>query len=578
MPTTNEIDITQSLISKLKAEKDIANETQERKHIDWDDNYDLYRNKIKTNRLTQRQAVGIPLMKETIKTLLSKIDDAPNVDWKELGSDEDKEILFQEMWDANFRENKLELMDIVDKKNVLLYGIGTRKLSISDSGVDIDALDPYDVVFDPLMEVGEVETARFVIHQNIFRSVREILANDKYTKEGKDKLKMWVGTAPTIVQSQENKEEHRKKMQRLQTMGLTDSDFKLFGGGDTVVNLTEHFTTMWDEKKEKWERRVVVYAENEVILLDETLESLLGVDFWPFAVWTEDPEGTDIYSDSVADTVRVPNKVINVWFSQLIENRTLKNFQMHWFLPKNGYTPQTYTAGPGVMLPSPPGDNINDVIKPVEISGLDDTLEAINALTQIVERSTGATAIEKGGSEGGQQTLGEVQLLVGKSMERAIGMAKFYRMAWYETAWKWEKLMFANAPKVVSLYKVGASGKMYTKKVYQSDWKSAQGYEPLISSTSEQEQESIKTIQKFMFLLQQFPDNAALRDIATKRMLESVDLTPEELNAVEEANAQPVQGQAPQDQQQAAQQPQQGQPDTSGLMTEIQNNLASLQA
>jgi len=565
--------VTDTLMERLIAEKTSATELQERKHEDWKDNYELYRNKIKTNRLTQRQAVNIPLMKETIKTLLSKIDDAPNVDWQERGGDENKEIIYQEVWDANFRENKLELTDVLDKKNVLLYGISTKKLNISDKGIDIDTLDVYDVTFDPLMSVGDIETARFVIHQNIFRTVQEILTDDRYTKEGRDKLKTWNLSPQGLTQSQENKKSFEKKMERLESMGVQHKDFALFAGGDRLVNLTEHYTQVWDGKQ--WERRVVVYADNEIELLNEPLKELIGVDFWPFTVWTEDPETTDIYSDSVADLVRTPNKVMNVWFSQLVENRTLKNFQMHWFLPNQNYKPQTYTPGPGVMLPAPPGDDVNKVIKPVEISGLDDTMPAIEALTNIVERGTGATAIEKGEGEKGSQTLGEIEILVGKSVERTIGMAKFYRMAWYEIAWKWNKMMHANKPRVLKLYKTGRSGKLYSKKVYASDWQSKEGYEPQIISSSEQEQEGFKTIQKFTFILQQFPDNPALKQIAQKRMLDILDLSPEELKQVEEGETgQPAtqimgnQGQAP------AQAPQ----DNTGIVSEIQGSLAELTA
>jgi hypothetical protein len=127
-------------------------------------------------------------------------------------------------------------------------------------------------------------------------------------------------------------------------------------------------------------------------------------------------------------------------------------------------------------------------------------------------------------------------------MERALGMAKFYRMAWYELCVKWNAMMHANAPKVLSLYKTGRSGKVYAKKIYAGDWKSTAGYEPIVVSSSEQEQESVKTIQKFMFLLQQFPENMALKDIAQKRMLQSVDLSPDELKQVETSN-QPQQAQ-----------------------------------
>lgn len=570
-------------------EKKAAIELQKRKHEDWDDNYSLYRNKVKTNRLTQRQAVNIPLMKETVKTLLSKIDDPPEIEWKEMSGNGVKELTYQSVWEESQKTNKLELVDIIDKKNVLLYGVSTKKLNIADEGVLCSVLDIYDMAFDPLMSPWDTESARFFIQQNIFKSIREILADERYDQKGKDELKIWADAAPGISQGNVNQEEWEKKMERLKTMGVSHGDFGYFAGGERIVNLTEHYSKVWNVKKKKFEKRVIVYADDKIELLNETLMDLIGVDFWPFVIWSEDPETNDVYPDSVADLVRTPNKVLNVWFSQLIENRTLKNFQMHWFTPSQNYQPQTYTPGPGMMLPAPPGEDINKVIKPVEISGLDDTLEAISIITQIVERGTGATAIEKGQAEKGTQTLGEVQILVGAATERTTAMAKFYRIAWYEYAWKWDKLMHANAPKFIKLFKVGKSGKVYPKTVYKSDWVSEVGYEPIVRSSSEQEAEGMKAVQKFMFILQQFPNNPALRTIAQKRMLEVVDLTPEELRQVEEAEKtamamaqqqammaqatpQPQQSQPtqqPQAPQQSIQQPDPQEQDIAGLLEQL---------
>lgn len=571
----NTIDLSDEML-RLKKEKEAGIELQDRKHNDWDENYLLYRNKVKTNRLTQRQAVNIPLMKETIKTLLSKIDDAPNVDWKELGGDEQKELIYQEIWNEQFKNNKLELIDILDKKNVLLYGISAKKLNITDDGIDISVLDVYDLLIDPLMNPWDIESARFLIHQNIFKNIRDILADDRYTKEGKEALKIWADSSEGITQGDISLEQWEEKMERLKAMGVEHSEFGFFAGGDRIVNLSEHYTKRWNPKTKEFEKRVVVYADDTIELLDETVEDLIGVDFWPFILWSEDPETNDIYPDSVADLVRTPNKVLNIWYSQLVENRTLKNFQMHWFLPSQGYTPQTYTPGPGVMLPAPPGEDINKVIKPVEISGLDDTLEAIQSVIAMVERGTGATAIEKGSGEQGQQTLGEIEILVGKATERTLAMAKFYRLAWYELCVKWDQLMHSNAPKFMKLSKISRSGKLFPKKVYRNDWQSETGYEPIISSTSEQESESIKTLQRFMFVLKQFPNNTALRKIAQKRMLESVDLTQDELRQAEEAEKNTPEQQATNQGMQAGPQQAQAQGvdgEEAKLMQELEKSL-----
>jgi len=524
------------LMTKLLAEKNAARELKERRYSEWNQNYELYRNKVKTNRLTQRQEVNIPLMKETIKTLLSKVDDAPTVDWKELSGDGMKELYFQEWWNHDYERLNLEGIDIQDKKTVLLYGRSFKKLNWLDNGFGCQSLDIYDVLIDPLTDPLDIESARYIIHQNIFRTLRDILADDRYSTEGKNKLKIFLLSSEGIIQQGKDKEEWEKKMDRLKALGVSSGDFDLFAGGDVMVNLCEHYTNIWNTKKKAFERRVVVYANDTIELLNESLEDLLGVNFWPFVSWAEDVETQDVWSDSVADLVRTPNQVVNIWFSQLVENRTLRNFQMHWYdATQEGYTPQTYEPGPGRMLPAP-GDP-NKTILPVNIQGLDETLTAIQFVTTLIERGTGATAIEKGQGEKRQTTLGEVQILVGKAQERAIAMSKAYRRAWFEFANKYYELNAANSSEKRTLYKT-AKGVVYPKTVFPADWKSEKGYKPIVASTSEQEEESTKGLQKFQFILQQFPENQVLKRIAQKRMLETVDLTPEELKEVEEAQKQ----------------------------------------
>ena len=546
MPTDANFNIS-PLLEKLQKEKKIAHEFVERRYDDWNENYELFRNKVKTNRLTQRQNVNIPLMKETIKTLLSKVDNPPEVEWKDLAGDEAKEILFQEIWNADYDKLNMEGVDIQDKKTVLLYGRAFKKLNWIDGAIDIRALDIFDVLVDPLTDPLNLETARFVIQQNIFRSLREILADERYEDEGKNKLKIWLTSPEGIVQSSKDKENWEEKLERLKALGVDNADFPLFAGGDTIVNITEHYTNIWSEKDKKFERRVVVYANDSIELLNEKLIDLIGVDFYPFSTWAEDIETQDFWSDAVADLIRVPNKVINIWFSQLVENRTLRNFQMHWYdATQEGYVPQTYEPGPGRMLPAP-GDP-NKTILPVDVQGLDETLTAIQFLTSVVERGSAVTALEKGQGERTAQTLGEVQILVGKAQERVVTMAKAYRRSWQELAQKYWALLDANAGKKITLYKQGGDGKLWPKIVYPGDWRSDVGFKAIVNSSSEQEENSIKTIQKFQFALQQFPNNEALRKITQKRILESLDVTPQELREIQEVErntVQPQMGMAP---------------------------------
>jgi len=528
-------------IQKLTAEKKSALDFVSRRYEQWNENYELYRNKVKTNRLTQRQQVNIPLMKETIKTLLSKIDDAPMVDWKELSGDKDKELIFQEIWNDDYDRLNLEGIDIQDKKTVLLYGRSFKKLNWVNGQIDVKAMDIYDILVDPLTNPLDIESARYIIHQNIFRCLKDILEDDRYATEGKNKLKNYLSTEKGLIQTAKNKEEFDKKMKRVQSMGLsgdrTGTIEGVIAGGDVVINLTEHYTREWDKTAKEYVKKVVVYADDTIELMNETLIELMGVDFYPFITWAEDIETSDFWTDSPADLVRTPNKVLNIWFSQLVENRTLRNFQMHWYdATVQGYVPQTYEPGPGRMLPAP-GDP-NKTIMPVEISGLDETMTAIQFLTQIIERGSAVTSLEKGVQEPGQTTLGEVQILVGKATERTVSMAKAYRRSWQELCQKYWKILEANGGEKRTLYKQSYDGSMWPKAIYVSDWRSKFGYKAMIISTSEQEAEDTKGLQKFQYVMSQFPNNPVLRAIAQKRMLEMLDLTSQEMEKVKQAEEQ----------------------------------------
>src|SRR5258708_375241 len=121
---------------------------QRRRHPQWTENYELYRDTVIVNRLTQRQSVNIPLMKETVKTILAGIDDDSKIEFEELDNDEQKQIFFNEYWNWTQDLNKLELKDIVDKKQVLLYGRSFWKMNIVDGAFNCEVLDPQDVLVD----------------------------------------------------------------------------------------------------------------------------------------------------------------------------------------------------------------------------------------------------------------------------------------------------------------------------------------------------------------------------------------------------------------------------------------------
>lgn len=563
------------IIQNYITEKEVSLNFQRRRHSQWNENYTLYRNFTETNRLTQRQAVNIPIMKESIKTLLSKIDDVPDINFESLDNNQDKEYVLQEMWNDDFNRLGMENLDIIDKKNVLLYGRSFKKLNFIKKQFDAEVLDIYDVLIDPKTLPLDLETARYLIQQNILKPLNEILENDKYDKEGKQELKTYLLTTEGLIASSEDKERLKEKAERLKVIGSEDETTieKLLSGADTIITLDEYYPLLWNKEIKQFERYVIIVALEKVILYKKTLKETLGINFLPFVSWADDVEVNDFWSDGVGDIIRTPNKILNIWLSQLLENRTYRNFGMYWFnssIPQ--FNPQTFEPKPFGMYPVP--GNPNEIIQPIQIPALTETINEMTYITQMIERSTGASAIEKGITQPQKTTLGEIQILASKGQERIASMAKFYRRTWKEFAEKWYGILEANMndKDIIKLYKKSIKGKIFKKEIIKTDWYSEGGYKVKITSSTEQETKTTQEIQKIMAIKNMYPENRSLQKLIQKRILDIVDFTPQEIQDIideekqkEVAQTLPQQPLTPQQSQSPIQEPTPQEPQTQGL-------------
>jgi hypothetical protein len=73
----------QDLKTKLDLNEQADFKYQERRHAEWTENYQLYRDRVIINRLTQRQSINVPLMKGVIKTTFSLTDEFPDIEFQE---------------------------------------------------------------------------------------------------------------------------------------------------------------------------------------------------------------------------------------------------------------------------------------------------------------------------------------------------------------------------------------------------------------------------------------------------------------------------------------------------------------
>ena len=504
---------------------------QSRRHPDWRETYRLYRDKVIINRLTQRQSVNVPLMKETIKTMLSQIDDAPDIKFEDRGNNEQAEMYVNEYWNYFYNKSKYEIKDIVDKKQVGLYGRSWKKINIRMGAMSVEILDPLDVLVDRFVDPSDIETANYICHQHIYRTLSEVLANPMYNQDAKDTLKLHYSTEAGLVQSNENSQAMQAKREKMEDLG--DTDIMTPEVGETILELKEHFLKLVDPETKRPVIHVMTTSdskEGRQFLQSKPLKDILGVNFFPLDTWADDVERTDFYSDGIGDIVRTPNKIANTWFSQLAENRTLRNYGMHYYDSTNEeFKPQSFTPVPWGWYPLK-GDP-NKILKKVDIPELSESLDEMNFIIGLVERATATTATEKGTTPDKKNiTLGEIELMSSKASERITSMSKFYKPSTKSFAEKWVKILIANADKLdaVELYKKSHAGRYYSKVVEPSKMKSAKGYKILATSSAEQDAKNLETIQKLQAIYGQMPNNKPLQKLYKKKMLGMIDVTPEE--------------------------------------------------
>lgn len=526
------------LKAKLKAEKEEDIRYQSRRWGQWEENYLLYRDTVELNRLTQRQAVNVPLIKETTKTVLSKIQDYPTLTWQDRGGDEDKEIAVTEFWRDDVEKNRLDLLDMVDKKQVILYGRTHTKHNIKNGRWVYEIKDIRDVVVDKKTKPHDIQTARHIEELNIWKPLAEIVVDERYDTVARNQLAMGGGmygdTAPTgraNNQVQGVRDEAIARDERLLGLGV-ELDLLDESAYESMVQLTQHFTELWDAEKKKYVRYVILTSGYEVdnILRAEPLKDAIGIDEWPFDTWADDLEATDYWSDGIIDSIRAINQTINIWISQLIENRTLRNFGMNFYdsTASEGFTPQGYEPRPGGWYPLP--GKPSEVYQNVQVESLGTVIDDIQFLVGLAEKASATGAIDKGVVEAGKRTLGEIEIAVSKAMERTTAMAIYYKHARKDMGQKWYTINEANVTdnQSITLYKQNSAGRLKGIKLKRDQWVSDEGYELTVESISEQVTERTDELVRLQAVKQFFPENPPLDEAIQKRALMIAKLTPEE--------------------------------------------------
>lgn len=540
-------------LQSLLNDKEQGYNYRERRSTQWNENYQLYRDKVTVNRLTQRQSVNIPLMKTVLRSVLKDVDDMPVIEFQNIDNDKQAEIFFNKYWELTLKENNAEIQDVVDKKQDFFFGRTFDSWQIEDGKIVFDIEDPEDILVDRFVNPYDIDSSRFLIHLHIFRPLSYLQSNLDFDQEKVKELVDFFKSKLGIIKAKKNEDSLLEKNKKMSDMGVTDIDDPVLG--ETYVELTMYFRFRdkgeeWIDnqtgKKEKTDaEQIIVYveAENQCILMKKPQEKIIGVTkdhYWRnhyrYNSWGDDIDKQDFWTDGLADIIRVPNQVLNSWFSQLVENRTLRNFGMHYYnalASDSSFTPSTFNPVPWGWYPIP--GKPSDVIQKVDIPDLSESIDEMNYVVDMVQKATASTDTQQGVVTPGNKTKFEINATLVEAKERTQGMSKFYTKAWEDRANKFLKLIEAGKDKLdtVKIYSEGKNNnKIYSREINYSDWMTKSGYKVKIWTQDQKKNNDIEVINKLQLIVASMPDNLKLRELYNRKLLEYADLKPEEIQEI----------------------------------------------
>jgi hypothetical protein len=501
-----------------------------RRHMDWTEIYMLYRDKVFVNRLTQRQSVNVPLMKTAISTLLKDNDEPPILYFSEKDNDSQKEVYFNELWNQSCKDNKFNIQDLIDKKNAFLFGRTFQKQTIKNGRHWWEVRDPQWILVDRYTNPAILDSAQFLYDTSNYVPLSSLEQNPMYDQKAVRKLKDFYSTQAGLIKAEDNLNLLMQQNERQQFLGVADANNPVLG--ETYIELVEGYKKIWHPDHKQLEIRFFVIADGMQIMVNDWQEQIIGMtndnywrDHYIYTSWAVDPERTDFWSDGIGDVLRTPNKILNVWASQMVENRTLRSYGMYFYdsamETDKKFVPQTFSPQPGGLYPMP-GDP-NKVLKHIEIPDLSDSLADIQYVTAFAEKSAAISAANQGSVEAKKYTLGEVQIALGEAKERSKAASALYTDSREEFGQKYIKLLEAQKHNIdpIEIVKKGKiTDRNFPRIITKDDWTSDKGWVVEVKDISKNQDKDMNTLQMLNAALSAMPNNKPLRRIYNKNLLE----------------------------------------------------------
>ncbi len=399
-------------------------------------NEDLYNNKVK-RAPKGRFNVPLPVMGGFVDTLMSKIDDAPAIEYEYQNlADYDKAIKTSATWkkESSPATGRWGAKDRATKRTSATAGVGIFELyaeSSPDYRSILSVVDPIDFFCDPLG--GEhLENHLYCGKDNVFRTESQLA-------EGVEAGIYDVDQVDRLIASSTNNDQKRvrelfqNRQTRLRQLGLDPNNFSYSG--------QKVFSLVVIELDFEGKRYLLTFDyDTGIAIRCQRLRDAFGYasedpELYSFVAWHTHPDELNFWSKAPADDIRPCADAMNTIFNQALDNRQKRNFGQRAVdgtifpdLEQLEWRPDGLVQGD-----TKGGErNLREGIFEFTTAEITGTVDMINFMDNFIGTKTGITAAAQGGAgeEKGDQKVGIYYGDLAQVADRLGLYNKSYSDAW----------------------------------------------------------------------------------------------------------------------------------------------------
>jgi len=457
------------LLAQSLKEYDIAVKYRSPRVVNsWYKNEDLYFQR-KKKEIQGRHNIQLGEMQGFVDTLISKTDDPPAIQFeprKEADSRKAEKVTKAWEIDSSVTRGDWAFKDLLGKKQNALYGRAIYKYyaqSEPQYSSNLLLVDVYDFLIDPQAGGEDTEYAKFLGHDNIFKSIYEAEEDPLYDSRQVLLVKLGLGRN----KENNNDNEQRDKQNRASTLGLTPDKYQ----SEETLKICEWYTTYkgkrylvaFDRFSRKWLR---VEKLKDIF---QTAEYANGDPLWPLDSWATHPDKFEFWTPSPADQVRECIQAKSLLVSQAFDNRMYNNFGMKAYdidMFPNPALLEPRWAGLVPVSTKLSGRSIQDGIYEFRYPALNDTTQLYDILTTEKGSNSSITPATQGMAEANKK----VGVLEGELAQSADRMGLFnrsYGRFWTKMGKRYLNGLKEHLTEEMAIKMVGEKGVKWDKLIKQ---------------------------------------------------------------------------------------------------------------